>query len=213
MGRWDDISNSVIAGVIVAAVIAAGGALFGVLHDGGGDEPTVSPTASAPSLAPPSPASPTSPAPPPAYTPSPAPSDEPGTTTDAAPVDVTREERAPDTTVDVAAADGELTVVRIEPGKGGRTGVDEYRAGATPGFGISVYTQNGKVGYSEECFVDWTYRADGEIVSTADSRCASGGITPFSSGPLVAGSGVVTANVTTGWGKSGSAEYHFSVTG
>ncbi len=106
---------------------------------------------------------------------------------------------------------GRLAIVRVEPGSLGMVGVDRYRPGVTPGFGITVYTGDRKVRHSDKCFVSWTYEANEELVSRGESRCASGGITPFGSGPLREGTGVVRAKVETAWGESGSDEYRFSV--
>lgn len=106
---------------------------------------------------------------------------------------------------------GELIVVRIVAGRSGKTGVDEYRSGVTPGFNIEVSTASGQVQSNDECFVDWVYSANGEAVSTANSSCGNSGFTDFSSGPLVPGDGVVEADVSTGWGASKHVEYRFTV--
>lgn len=196
-----DITRQVIAAVMAAAIIGAGTLVWNKLS--GEDGPVAMPPPSGSSA----PLTPTSS--------SPLPSEVPTTTSlpvrsEAVPAPPLAQQLAE--AASPAPTSNRLTVVRIEPGRGGRTGVDEYREGATPGFGIAVYTEAGKVQYADECFVSWVYHANGEIISTSKSKCASGGITPFSSGGLVAGTGLVTADVTTGWGESGSNEYRFTVT-
>jgi hypothetical protein len=106
---------------------------------------------------------------------------------------------------------GRITVVRILPGRGGQIGPMQWRAGSTPGFDIEVYTDAGRVSYSAGCFVAWELKVNGRTTVTSRSRCASGGITPFSSGPLEAGANVVTASVTTEWGASATSDFQFSV--
>jgi hypothetical protein len=105
---------------------------------------------------------------------------------------------------------GPLTV-RIEMGRTGQIGPNEWRAGVTPGANTVVYDSTGQL--DTHCYVQWTLKHEGEVVQLhRSSRCRPPSITLFNfDEDLEVGSYTLAADVTTDWGQTGKKTIQFDV--
>jgi hypothetical protein len=213
MSRVDDKHSRVFtwaawAGIVAVflAALAIGRDYFGTEYSGKSSDPPTAPTA-------PTNDRPTPPAdlPDTRVTESP-PAAAPTTPTEVPADSLPDEEDQQEAAKSTPANPGAITVATILPGDSGQIGPTKWRAGKAPGFSIEVYTAAGKVQARDACFVSWSLiNDDGETRVTESSRCASGGITPFSPGSLKVGDSMVTAEITTEWDAKAQRKFTFTV--
>lgn len=102
--------------------------------------------------------------------------------------------------------------VTIRMGDRGRIGPSEFRAGATPGARVDVYDDAGQL--SSKCYPSWVLTRGTTVVKTArNSRCTSGGVTPFNFDDSldVPGTYRLAVTVITDAGQKGSSSVTFLV--